>query len=259
MWYLIVPPIVIVVSLAFLLWYLSRKGSDPAVAEKISRMDQEGRVRPHFSRTKEFFLRLLEKAAQRSKTRSLRMHNRLHEWLQSIRASRKKVSESVVREREQKTAAPLVEEKEERREEAAIASQPRISSGLEMPIFRRRRDTGTAPLQKAVPEMEAFGRREMAVREEGERIERPMVSDQAAEPEGRKRRLRAQSPEEDLIARIAANPKDFSSYEALGDYYMETGNVKDAKECYRQVLKLSPVHRLVKIKIRRLEKFLTQR
>ncbi|MEI9966304.1 MAG: tetratricopeptide repeat protein [Candidatus Moraniibacteriota bacterium] len=65
--------------------------------------------------------------------------------------------------------------------------------------------------------------------------------------------------EEDLIGRIANNPKDFSSYEALGDYYLESGNTKDAKECYRQVLKLRPQERSVKIKIRRLEKMLSQR
>jgi len=34
--------------------------------------------------------------------------------------------------------------------------------------------------------------------------------------------------------------------------------MKDAKDCYRQVLKLSPVQRMVKIKIRRLEKLLTK-
>jgi cytochrome c-type biogenesis protein CcmH/NrfG len=61
-----------------------------------------------------------------------------------------------------------------------------------------------------------------------------------------------------MIARIARDPKDFTSYEALGDYYLESENIRDAKECYRQVLKLSPVHRMVKIKIRRLEKLLTK-
>ena len=88
-----------------------------------------------------------------------------------------------------------------------------------------------------------------------------MVSETAAEPEGmRKRRIvRGDTREADLIGRIAADPKDFSAYEALGDYYLEIGNIKDAKECYRQVLRLSPTHRMVKIKIRRLEKLLTQK
>lgn len=62
--------------------------------------------------------------------------------------------------------------------------------------------------------------------------------------------------EEILIERIVSNPRDVEAYERLGDYYLEHDNLVDAKECYRQVLKLSPVNRLVKIKIRRLEKIL---
>jgi predicted Zn-dependent protease len=89
---------------------------------------------------------------------------------------------------------------------------------------------------------------------------RPMVSETAAHPERARRRTPANGfREEDLIARIAADPKDFTAYESLGDYYLETDNVKDAKECYRQVLRLSPVQRMVKIKIRRLEKLLSQK
>lgn len=65
--------------------------------------------------------------------------------------------------------------------------------------------------------------------------------------------------EDILVERIAANPRDLEAYERLGEYYMEQGNVQDAKECYRQVLRLSPVHRLAKIKIRRLEKMLEQK
>ena len=64
------------------------------------------------------------------------------------------------------------------------------------------------------------------------------------------------SHEEDFITAIAKNPKDFQAYEKLGDYYMDNGNIKDAKECYRQVLRLSPANREVKMKIRRLEKML---
>ena len=86
-----------------------------------------------------------------------------------------------------------------------------------------------------------------------------MVSDRVALPDSKRLSLRGKAPEEDLIGRIANNPKDYEAYEALGDFYMESGNIKDAKECYRQVLKLSPVQRMVKIKIRRLEKLLSQK
>lgn len=62
--------------------------------------------------------------------------------------------------------------------------------------------------------------------------------------------------EDILVERISMNPRDIEAYERLGDYYLEQGNLSDAKECYRQVLKLSPAYRLVKIKIRRLERLL---
>lgn len=270
MWYLIVPPIVIVVCIAFLLWYLSRKAADPRVSERVQELSSEP-APVHFSGIKEFFLRLLEKFAQRSKTRSLRMHNAMHNWLQSIRASRKKVSESRTAEHasdalgtqagyeSEITRAQTPESDSQSFFEAVEEPVARVKeshnplSALEMPIRRRmreRKEVVAAPMQ-AVPQ---------------ERTERPMVSEHMARPEsalqaeGRRRRtLKAASPEEGLIGQIATNPKDFAAYEALGDYYMESGNIKDAKECYRQVLKLSPVHRMVKIKIRRLEKILSQK
>lgn len=62
--------------------------------------------------------------------------------------------------------------------------------------------------------------------------------------------------EDILVERISMNPRDIEAYERLGDYYLEQKNLVDAKECYRQVLKLSPAYRLVKIKIRRLERLL---
>lgn len=62
--------------------------------------------------------------------------------------------------------------------------------------------------------------------------------------------------EDILVDRISMNPRDIEAYERLGDYYLEQNNLVDAKECYRQVLKLSPAYRLVKIKIRRLERLL---
>lgn len=67
---------------------------------------------------------------------------------------------------------------------------------------------------------------------------------------------RKEQLEDILVERISMNPRDIEAYERLGDYYLEQGNLSDAKECYRQVLKLSPAYRLVKIKIRRLERLL---
>ncbi len=88
---------------------------------------------------------------------------------------------------------------------------------------------------------------------------RPMVSERVVIPEKPAKKLIHDAAEEErLIKRIAANPKNVSAYEALGDYYLEQGDVSDAKSCYRQVLKLSPVHRMVKVKIRKLERLMEE-
>lgn len=62
--------------------------------------------------------------------------------------------------------------------------------------------------------------------------------------------------EQILVERIALNPKDIEAYERLGDYYLEWQSYQDAKECYKQVLRLSPMNRRAKIRMRRMEKIL---
>lgn len=244
MWYLVVPPIVVVLSLFFLLWYLSKKGSEPAIAEKV-RKDENHQEKISFPRTKEFFLKMLEKFGQRFKVASLRAHNTLHDFTQSVRASRARVHTGLVA-----AKTPHDAGKEEVSDEQTVVPVSQVESldsgetSLENPIFRRGRPSAfvaSSPQE-----------------EKKEEIPRPMVSEVATHPEKKKRVRPNVLREENLISRIARDPKDFTAYEELGDYYLEMENIKDAKECYRQVLKLSPVHRMVKIKIRRLEKLLTR-
>lgn len=83
---------------------------------------------------------------------------------------------------------------------------------------------------------------------------KPMVSEKVTKPKYRtemKDRL-----EELLIERIAANPKDVEAYERLGEYYMEIENFEFSKECFKQVIKLSPTNRNAKYKIKKLERLL---
>lgn len=88
--------------------------------------------------------------------------------------------------------------------------------------------------------------------EEEEVAVRPMISDKVTTPMSRseiKDRL-----EDILIERIATNPKDSEAYERLGEYYLEIGDFTDAKECFKQLLKLNPMNRSAKIKMQRLER-----
>ena len=260
MWYLVAPPIVVVLSLSFLVWYLSRKGDDPTIAEKVLANGTESES-ISFPRTKEFFLRILEKAGQRFKVGSLRAHNALHEFTQSVKASRIKVRMAVT----EKTA-PVTEEvpTEVLRESESVSlvapawAQRKEKISLEHFMTKGRDGSPEALLTTPIVRERRTETKVSAPinAETTEGAPRPMVSATATHPEQKKSFRPDVAREENLIARIARDPKDFTAYEELGDYYLEAGNIKDAKECYRQVLKLSPVHRMVKIKIRRLEKLL---
>ncbi|MBP6975775.1 MAG: hypothetical protein KBB51_03005 [Candidatus Moranbacteria bacterium] len=271
MWHLIVPPIIVVICFVLIVWYLSLRGSDPEVAERVEAIGdvRGGALR---LRARIFSLRVLEKIAQRSKLLSLRIYNGIHEFLQSVKEKRKL---SDMRQQELETA---VQEKD--------LSQPEDFRGDEVSRELGEEKRDTEAVQKELLSARVFKRDEIAVEanvpeekssgfniatpirrrpkedvgKEGPSVLlRPMVSDQAVRPEKLKRKVLERPAEEELIARIATNPKDYTAYESLGDFYMERGSIQDAKECYKQVLKLSPVQRLVKIKIRRLERLLSQR
>ncbi|MEI9966305.1 MAG: hypothetical protein WDN67_01405 [Candidatus Moraniibacteriota bacterium] len=131
MWYLIVPPIIIISCLGILLWYLSRKSTDPMVAERLAGMPDGEPVSLHFSRTNEFMLRFLEKFAQRLKVNALRFHNWLHNWLQSIRANRKKVQAI----KEQIQVQAKQERLEESRTQESLPTAPSLESFSARPSF----------------------------------------------------------------------------------------------------------------------------
>lgn len=82
-----------------------------------------------------------------------------------------------------------------------------------------------------------------------------MVSQKMTKPQQRNAEEKDQY-EQLLVERIALNPKDIEAYERLGDYYLEWQSYQDAKECYKQVLRLSPMNRRAKIRMRRVEKVL---
>lgn len=265
MWYLIVPPIIVVFCLSFVLWYLSRKRSDPVVAlkaEQLLRSEQS----VFLSRARACLLGMLEKQAQRFRIRLLKMHNALHGWTQSMREKRLVFQESITA----KKTPPEEEQKNktrffERFTRKKFVHDDHIEMLAEQPEMMNEKNDADADLKKTIERkrrrIEPSKRERIVTEADGEAVFRPTISDTLTQPDGTQRqRVKAGvSREETLIGKIALNPKDFAAYEELGDHYLEMGNIKDAKECYRQVLKLSPVHRMVKIKIRRLEKMLTQK
>lgn len=254
MWRLLIPPIVVVICFVFILWYVSLRGTSSEVTNRVRMTgdEYEGAWRLAVRR---FFLRVLEKLAQRSKVFSLRVHNSFHDFLQSVKEKRKMSDKQQEFSEKnsflQEEVLPI--EKSERTDETGSSTsgeKPRI---VEQSPAPRSDFQVTSPLRRRSRNEESSAEREQSV------SIRPMVSDRIARPEKLKKKSVSRPIEEDMIARIAVNPKDYTTYEALGDFYMERGDIQDAKECYRQVLKLSPVQRMVKIKIRRLEKLLSQK
>lgn len=87
-----------------------------------------------------------------------------------------------------------------------------------------------------------------------EHFPRPMVRAEITRPQRRPEVKTKDKLEDALIKRIAFNPRDIEAYERLGDYYLESRNFRDALECFKQVLRLSPVHHKAKLRIRRIER-----
>jgi len=263
MWYLIIPPFVIVLSLGGLLWFLSRRMSDADIAEKLSSLNgsTQAESQSRALSRKAFFLKILERLASRFKTMTLRIHNFFQSSLERLRRRRTELD----------TMRKNIGGETAERQSKDVASRSNFFSRLkpaesdETPAF-----PGLHPLPQTVEERSGKTdfRPSAPVTAQGTATEyasRPMLRDEVAHPEptsGRRTDGRSAGVgvpqtgprEETLIARIVENPRDAAAYEELGDCYFAANNLQDAKECYRQAIKLHPTNRAVKIKIRRLEK-----
>lgn len=226
MLYLILPPIIVVLAFAGLVYFFSRRY--PSVE---SRLSSEEKISPRglsesgnsrwMMLLKRLFLNISERVARRLKVITLRAHNAFHRWTQSIR-------------------------------EKKLQQTPHKDDSQEMTVDVPSYDSSEVGSKNDQILRPMISRRVV-------RPTRRFVSETVAVPQIVQEKTEKNQFEDILIERIASNPRDLEAYERLGEYYMEQGNAQDAKECYRQVLRLSPVHRLAKIKIRRLEKMLERK
>jgi tetratricopeptide (TPR) repeat protein len=275
MWHLIIPPIIIVSSIALLSWYLSRRMAEPELLAKMdaAKGSVESGAKARALSRREFFLKLSERFASWFKVTSLRVHNFFQSSTEHIRERRMKVQEM------RRIA-----------ENVSLSAKDRLAS-ISKPSFSswwRSRNTGeehggqeshtvsdetserkSIPEERPVPGASAifgrttqrqfFGKKELSSEKKSEaetvRVIRPLIREKATLPERPKPKRKEPWKESSLIRKIAENPKDISAYESLGDYYFSVESMEDAKECYRQILKLQPTNRSVKLKIRKLEKF----
>lgn len=232
MLYLIIPPIVIIVSLVLLLLILSRRAPEISKAE-MSRSGERiaggNAIKKErfisFSKISRTSLYFIEKATQSFKVLFLRFYNLFNKWSRFAREKRRK---NGFVEKQNFPERP---------------SNEKIEDVFVKKVEKMEVDEKKKTIDVSLEDVEIS-------EEKGQ----PMISKIATQPEyymASKNKF-----EEILVERIASDPRDLEAYERLGDYYMERKNYQDAKECYKQVLKLSPVNRKTRIKMRKLERIL---
>jgi len=111
---------------------------------------------------------------------------------------------------------------------------------LDMDLAKSKKSQDSASKIKA----ERIFSQEVIVRKKEEPLPQRIVPELAAEDKAK---------EDALIHRIAENPKDNEAYRELGEYYLSVGNIKDAKESFKMVLKLRPRDLKAKSSLREIE------
>lgn len=270
MWPLIIPPLVLVLSLGFLVWFLSRKSADPALQERLAVLGQAPRPKRFLLFFKEDLgLRLLERLSQRLKLVSLKLHNRFQQLSTLLRKRREQAHEIEETALAEHNTASMTNEEEgegfwdrwHRRHRATLEPAAPLETGGDgeiIPPSTLPPDAERITITNITPAVESSS----SSRFGGLKKKMSALAPNSSEYFTRKRSIvppRKLLSEEELIDRIAKNPKDAASYEELGDYYLQNENLEDAKACYRQVIKLSPLNREVKEKVRKLERLLVQR
>ena len=217
--YLILPPIIIVISLALIIFLISRKSSE--IEKKILENKEKESSKLVIS-LKAKVLHVLERISQWFKIFSLKFHNWNENKLKILRR--------------RKTEVNVAKEKFDKEE--------KVNNKKIIPDVRK------ISIQVSKREQEEMRARKLEVkRRKRDYLEGAMISKKVVYPDSVRKEL-----EEALIERIAADPRDIEAYERLGDYYISQNNNKDATECYRQVLKLNPQNLTVKGKLERMAK-----
>lgn len=235
----IIPPIIIVLSLAALVLFLFRK---------VDQLEQEGgmvpeegsfaakKTRAAFSAVGQLLLRLIERMMHRFKLFSLKMHNASNKWFHVVREHRTQKLEAVRESREKEKAEEVA------REEVGEA------------VFPERFKAGHP--EKGGAGEDTYAQKVMSAKKEVFAKPEVKISSRALRQNPKK--TRNEQLEEVLIKRIAMNPRDMEAYERLGAYYEEAGNIQDALECFKQVSRLSPGYIKARMKIRKFERILLE-
>lgn len=248
--YFVLPPVIIVLSLAVIIFLFSRKSFQ--VEQEIlkgGRVENESRLKMEF---KSRWLHFLEKVAHWFKIFSLRIHNWIEKRLVFIKTKKNEIEIDLdKKDLEEKKTKDVILEKEE-----VINPVENLGGNLVEPDIknesRNSMDVVRGGRINRIRKM--FAKKEVIQVDEPNdflefKEEQIMVSKEVVYPEERKDEL-----ESILVERIATDPRDIEAYERLGDYYVSQGNKIDAESCYKQVLKLNPQSLSVRNKLSRFKR-----
>jgi len=240
--YFVLPPVIIVVSLAIVIFLISKRSLE--IAREIENGEDgknESRISMEF---KSRWLHFLEKIAHIFKVLSLKTHNWTEKRLTFIKNRKNEIESDLdKKDFEENGLGGLVKSKDE------ILGEIVENEGVKEVIT----SMDVVRNNNIEKKRGIFTRGRRAKKEENNiseiHEERIMISKEVTYPEERKEEL-----ESLLVERIASDPRDIEAYERLGDYYISQSNKIDAESCYKQVLKLNPQSLSVRNKLSRFKR-----
>ena len=229
MFWIYVPPIIFVSALIFLVVMFGKKTALLKKRGELSRTHTE--TFPKSSKKSEkwknfwaFILRFLEGTIRLAKI--------------GIKKSEEALSRVLHRMKEKRLGKKIPEPLSEKSDSRLYFESEDIGQNFD--LIRSNEGKEIGPKAKKA----GFFSKEVVVKKKEEPVPQRIMPELAAENKAR---------EEALIHRIAENPKDNEAYRELGDYYMSIGNIKDAKDSFKMVLKLRPRDLKAKSSLREIE------
>ena len=253
--YFVLPPVIIVISLALVIFLISRKFLDikKEIEKNQNGIGDESESGLSLS-VKMRMLGALEKTAQLVKIFSLRIHNWIEGKIRFLRERRIRINQNkeklLMRKKDDKDGNKSIKYDLELRDDFSQGNDDVLGehnrSEEKEKVFAWRKVARIFKKKKeGVDIVEEINDENNDVLES----DIMMISEEVVYPETKKEETEKEELENILIERIASDPRDIEAYERLGDYYVGQKNGRDARECYRQVLKLNPRNVSVKRKL----------